>query len=141
MEKLNHKQDIEALKLLLDRTEPESPSFDFTSAVFEKIAAAETVPAISNRRQWIILFVSVAITLVMAYFPIWSWVGIEFTPLQFLLYYAGVGVTYLGQFLGVIFSSMAQYKEFLYIFPAFIALCLMFMVSMMLERRKHVAAV
>lgn len=141
MEMLNHKQDIEALRLLLDRTEPDVPSFDFTSAVMEKIAAAETQPVVSNRRQWIILFISAALTLVMAYFPIWSWLGIEFTPLQFLMYYAGVGITYVGQFLGVIFSSMAQYKEFLYIFPAFIALCLMFMVSMMLEKRKQVTAV
>lgn len=131
-------QPDEAIRQLLRKTTLELPSEDFTSRIMERIEA-EPAPAKNwiIRYQWMILFASFAIAVTMIFFPIWTWFGIEFTPIQFILYYAAEGFRISSVWLGSALSSLGGMGKMMYLLPVSMAILLLVVLDQAFKKNRH----
>jgi hypothetical protein len=131
-----HNED--AIRKLLGRTKLELPSDDFTSRLMERIEAEpEPVKSWILSYQWIVLISSFVIALVLLFFPIWTWFGIEFTPGQFLLYYAAEGFRLSSVWLGGALSHLGGLGKMMYLLPVSVAILLLVALDQALRKPAH----
>ena len=131
-------QPDEAIKRLLMYSKPESPSADFTARIMEQVLA-EPAPEKSwlARNPWILFIVTSAVFLLLFYFPVWSLFGYEFTPGQFLMYYAGKYVTSAALWLGEALSRFAGMGKMWYLVPVSVAILLLAVFDQAFSKRAH----
>jgi hypothetical protein len=136
--KTKEMQPDESIRRLLSHSKLEMTSDDFTSRLMERIEV-EPEPAKNwlIRYQWMVLFSSFAIAIFMLFFPIWSWFGIEFTPGQFLLYYAAEGFRLSSIWLGGVLSQLGGMGKMMYLLPVSVAILLLVSLDQALKRPKH----
>lgn len=128
----------EAIRRLLSYTKPESPSEDFTSRLMERISA-EPEPAQSwlISYQWLVLLTAISGGVLLLFFPIWSWFGLEFTPGQFILYYAREGFSIAALWLGETLSKLGSMGKMMYLIPVSFAILLLVSVDQAIKRPTH----
>jgi len=131
-------QNDEAIRRILSRTKPEMPSDDFTSRLMERIEAVpEPAKGWMIRYQWMVLLSSFAIAIFLLFFPIWTWFGFEFTPGQFLLYYAAEGFRLLSVWLGEALSHLGGMGKMMYLLPVSVAILLLVALDQSVKRPVH----
>jgi hypothetical protein len=132
---LNHD---EAIRRLLSHSRLEKPSDDFTSRLMERIEA-EPEPAKSwlIRYQWFVLLFSLSIAVFLLFFPVWTWFGIEFTPGQFVLYYAAEGFRISSVWLGESLSHLGAMGKMMYLLPVSVAILLLVTLDQAFKRPAH----
>lgn len=118
--------DAELLHRLVSRIAPDVPSEDFTSRIMERVTATpDPVQLKATRLQWILFLGSAAIAITMVFFPVWSWLGFEFTPWEFVSYYL-LQYLHLGaQWLGKNMSFLAHMGFLSYLIPVSVAIILL----------------
>jgi hypothetical protein len=73
----------------------------------------------------------------MLFFPIWSWFGIEFTPLNFFLYYAAEMFRTSSVWIGEALSRLSGMGKMMYLLPVSVAMLLLFALDQALRRPSH----
>ena len=125
----------EAIRRLVSRTKPERTSDDFTMRLMARIEA-EPEPAKSwliRYQKWI-LFSAFALALFLLFFPFWTWFGIEFTPGQFILFYAIEGFRLLSGWLGNALSHLGTMGKMMYLIPVSVAMLLLVALDQAMKR-------
>lgn len=119
-------QNEEAIRRLLNRGKLELPSDDFTARLMERIEA-EPLPVKKSmpRYQLFVLFASFVLAVLLVAFPVWSWFGFEFTPAQFILYYAAESFRIASVWLGGVLSHMGSMGKMMYLLPVSVAILLL----------------
>ena len=130
----------EAIRRLLSRSKPEMPPEDFTSRLMERISA-EPEPAKSwlIRFQWLVLLSAISVGVLLLFFPVWSWFGLEFTPGQFILFYVREGFTSAAMWLGETLSRLGGMGKMMYLLPVSFAILLLVSVDQAIKRPVHAA--
>lgn len=137
MAKQEH-QNEEAIRRLLSRATPEKPSLDFTSRLMERIEAIpEPVSSWVIRYQRFILLSALVLTILLLFFPVWSWFGLEFTPGRFILFYAAEGFRIAAVWLGEALSALGTLGKISYLFPVSVAILLLVALDQSLRRPSH----
>ncbi len=133
-------QHDEAIRRLLSRTKLEMPSDDFTYRLMERVTA-EPEPAKGwlIRYQWIVLFAAFSVAVLLLFFPVWSWFGLEFTPVKFLLFYTGEAFRISALWLGETLSRLGNMGKMMYLLPVSVAILLLVSVDQALKRPAHAA--
>jgi hypothetical protein len=116
----------DAIRRLLNRGKLEMTSEDFTARLMERF-----------RFQWLILAVAFGIAVLLLFFPVWSWFGIEFTPGLFILFYAAEIFRTLSVWLGEGLSHLAGMGKMMYLLPVSVALLLLVSLDQALKRPAH----
>jgi hypothetical protein len=128
-------QNDEAIRRILSRTKLEKPSDDFTLRLMERIEAVpEPAKGWMIRYQWMVLLASLAIAIFLLFFPIWTWFGFEFTPGQFLLYYAAEGFRISSVWLGEALSHLGGMGKMMYLLPVTVAILLLVALDQSIKR-------
>jgi hypothetical protein len=131
-------QNDEAIRRLLSYTRLEKPSDDFTSRLMERIEAEpEQAKGWLIRYQWIVLLSSLCIAIFLLFFPVWTWFGIEFTPGQFILYYAAEAFRLSSVWLGGALSHMGSMGKMMYLLPVSVAILLLVALDQAIKRPSH----
>jgi hypothetical protein len=125
----------EAIRRLLSRTRLEMPSDDFTSRLMERVTT-EPEPAKSwmIRYQWLVILSAFTAGVLLLFFPVWSWFGMEFTPGQFMLYYAGEAFRISSVWLGEALSHLGNMGKMMYLLPVSVAILLLVTIDQALRR-------
>lgn len=128
----------DAIRRLLKRGKLEMTSDDFTARLMERIEPLPD-PAVSSRfrYQWLILAVAFGIAILLLFFPVWSWFGIEFTPGQFFLYYTAEIFRTASVWLGEALSHLAGMGKMMYLLPVSVALLILVSLDQALKRPAH----
>ena len=131
----------EAIRRLLSRTRLEMTSADFTSRLMEKIEAVPE-PKLSwhIRFQGLIIFSSLCLAVILLYFPIWTWFGFEFTPGQFISFYAAEGFRYASEWIGNALSHLGAMGKLMYLIPVSVAMLLLVAFDQGFRRPAHKAS-
>jgi hypothetical protein len=128
-------QNDEAIRRLLSYTRLEKPSDDFTSRLMERIEAEpEQAKGWLIRYQWIVLLTSLSVAIFLLFFPMWTWFGIEFTPGQFILYYAAEAFRLSSVWLGGVLSHLGSMGKMMYLLPVSIAILLLVALDQAIKR-------
>jgi len=134
-------QNDEAIRRLLSRSRLEKPSDDFTSRLMERIEAVpEPAKGWLIRYQWIVLLSSLCIAVFLLFFPVWTWFGFEFTPGQFILYYAAEGFRLSSVWLGETLSHLGSMGKMMYLLPVSVAILLLVTLDQALKKPAHKAS-
>jgi hypothetical protein len=131
-------QHDEAIRKLLRHSKLETPSLDFTSRLMERIEM-EPEPAKGwlFRYQWMVLVFAFTIAIGLLFFPVWSWFGVEFTPGQFILYYAAEGFRMMSVWLGEALSRLGSMGKMMYLLPVSVAMLLLVALDQAFKRPAH----
>ncbi len=134
----NDLQHDEAIRKLLSHSKLESPALDFTSRLMERIEK-EPEPAKSwlVRYQWLVLLFALGVAVMLLFFPIWTWFGFEFTPGQFILFYAAEGFRIASVWLGEALSRMGSMGKMMYLLPVSVALLILVALDQSLKKPAH----
>jgi hypothetical protein len=131
-------QSDEAIRRLLSYSKLDMPSADFTSRLMERIEAdPELAKGWLIRYKWIVLFFSVAFTVFLLFYPVWTWFGFEFTPGQFVLYYAAEGFRVSSVWLGESLSHLGAMGKMMYLLPVSVAILLLVALDQSIKRPSH----
>ncbi|NVO18545.1 MAG: hypothetical protein HXX13_02530 [Bacteroidetes bacterium] len=134
-------QNDEAIRRLLSHSRLEKTSDDFTSRLMERIEAEpEAAKSWLLRSQWFVLFFALAVSVLLLFFPIWTWFGYEFTPGQFVLYYAAEGFRISSVWLGESLSHLGGMSKMMYLLPVSVAILLLVSLDQAIKRPAHKAS-
>lgn len=118
--------DAKMLHKLMVRIVPEKPSEAFTMHIMEKISPVPDMDqARIARHTWIFILGSALIIVAMIFFPIWKWIGVEFTPWEFLSFYATQYLHLGAQWFGKNLSYLANMGYLSYLIPVSVAIILL----------------
>ena len=100
-------------------------------------AAPEPAKGWLIRYQWLVLLTSLSLAVMLLFFPIWSWFGLEFTPGQFVLYYAAEGFRLSSVWLGEALSYLGSMGKMMYLLPVSVAILLLVSLDQGIKRPVH----
>jgi hypothetical protein len=89
------------------------------------------------RYQWFVLLFSFSTAIFLLFFPVWSWFGIEFTPGQFILFYAAEGFRWVSVWLGGALSHLGSMGKMMYLLPVSVAILLLVALDQAFKKPQH----